>query len=487
MFLSVYRFDSCFGPSDLIATAIAHTCEPHAEREGRPIAAFAARGSCPISDSCCPIPDGRRSRPAAIILIAERLAASTGRRRSARPLQSQRAQPIAHKQMEHDMKRTRNLWLAAVAVGAALSTASCRQALPASAPPAPAVTVAAVEEHRITEWDEFIGRLEAVDSVEIRPRVSGTIERVAFVAGKEVRKGDLLFQIDPRPYQAEVARVEAELVQARSAAALAVRNLDRSRLLAAGDAISREDLDNRTAASERGAGAVRAAQAALAAARLNLEWSQVRSPIRGRVGRAEVTVGNLVQAASAPRLTTVVSLDPIYASFDADERSYLRYAARGGGGPRDQRTPILLATANEGDAFPHEGYVDFFDNQLDPRTGTVRARAVFSNKDHLFAPGLFARLKLVGGAAYQATVVSDRAVGTDQDKKFVLVVKPDSTVEYRPVQLGRLVDGYRIVAGGIKPGEKVVVNGLQRVRPGMRVTATPGPMLADAREPGGRP
>jgi RND family efflux transporter MFP subunit len=305
---------------------------------------------------------------------------------------------------------------------------------------------------------------------------------VVFVAGKEVRKGDVLFEIDRRPYQAEMARAEADLAQARSGAALAARSLERSKALAAGDAIPREELDNRGAAAERAAAGVHAAQAAVASARLNLEWTRVRSPIRGRVGRAEVTAGNLVQAGGAARLTTVVSLDPIYATFDADERSYLKYAARGGGGPRDRRTPIMLGTASEGDAFPHEGFVDFFDNQLDPRSGTVRARAVFPNKDHLFAPGLFARLKLVGGEAHPATLVSDRAVGTDQDKKFLLVVKDDSTVEYRPVQLGRLVDGYRVVAGGIKPGEKVVVNGLQRVRPGMKVTATAVPMLADARE-----
>jgi multidrug efflux system membrane fusion protein len=387
--------------------------------------------------------------------------------------------------MEHDMKRIGNLARAAAPFSAVLLLAACRQTVQASAPPpAPAVTVAAVEERTITEWDEFIGRLEAVESVEIRPRVSGYIERVVFVAGKEVRKGEILFEIDRRPYQAEMARADADLVQARSAAALAARSLERSKQLAAGDAISREELDNRTAASERAAAAVHAAQAAVATARLNLEWTKVRSPIRGRVGRAEVTAGNLVQAGTASRLTTVVSLDPIYASFDADERSFLKYAARAGGGPRDHRTAIVLGTASEGDRFPHEGYVDFFDNQLDPRSGTVRARAVFANKDHVFAPGLFARLKLVGGAAYQATLVSDRAVGTDQDKKFVLVVKDDSTVEYRPIQLGRLVDGYRVVAGGLKPGEKVVVNGLQRVRPGMKVAATNGPMLADAREPG---
>ena len=385
------------------------------------------------------------------------------------------------------MKRSRNFSRPAVAVGALLLAGCGRAVTAATPPPPPSVTVAAAEQRQITEWDEFMGRLEAVESVEIRPRVSGYIERVVFVAGKEVRKGDVLFQIDPRPYQAEVARAEAELAQAHSAAALAARSLERSKQLADGDAISREELDNRTGASERGAASVRAAQAAVATARLNLEWTRVRSPIAGRVGRAEVTAGNLVQAGSASRLTTVVSLDPIYASFDADERSYLKYAARGGGGPRDHRTRILLGTASEGSAFPHEGYVDFFDNQLDPRSGTVRARAVFANKDHLFAPGLFARLKLVGSAAYQATVVSDRAVGTDQDKKFVLVVKPDSTIEYRPVQLGRLVDGYRVVASGINPGENVVINGLQRVRPGMRVNATTAPVVADAREHGGAP
>lgn len=356
--------------------------------------------------------------------------------------------------------------------------AGCRQAQTAPAMPLPSVTVAEVEARTITEWDEFIGRLEAVESVEIRPRVSGYLQRIAFVEGKEVKKGDLLFQIDPRPYQADLARAEAELANARSVAALAARNLDRSKTLAAAEAISREDFDSRTTTAERGAAGVRAAQAAVATARLNLEWTQVRSPIRGRVGRAEITVGNLVQAGAAPRLTTVVSLDPMYVYFDADERSYLKYAA-GGASPRD-RKPIAMGLASEEGRFPYQGYLDFVDNQLDPRTGTVRARAVFSNKEQRFTPGLFARLRLSGSAQYQATVVSDRAVGTDQDRKFVLVLKPDSSVEYRPVQLGRLVDGYRVVSGGLKAGEKIVVNGLQRVRPGMKVAATPGPMLANA-------
>jgi multidrug efflux system membrane fusion protein len=376
-------------------------------------------------------------------------------------------------EMENHMTRIARSALTSAAT--IIGVLGCGQAQP-PAPPPPSVTVASVEERPITELDELSGRLEAVDAVEIRPRVSGYIQKVVFIEGTEVKKGDILFQIDPRPYQAELARSEGELAQARSGAALAARNLERARPLAVAEAISREDFDNRSGAAERSAAAVRTAQAALATARLNLEWTRVRSPITGRVGRAEVTLGNLVQPGPT-RLTTVVSQDPIHVSFDADERSYLKYAAMGA---RDRRTRILMGLANEDGTFPHEGYVDFVDNQLDPRTGTVRVRAVFSNKDRRFAPGLFARLKLEGGARYQGTVVSDRAIGTDQDKKFVLVLKPDSTVEYRPVQLGPLVDGYRVVTGGLRAGEQIVINGLQRVRPGMKVAAASGPMLASA-------
>jgi RND family efflux transporter MFP subunit len=368
--------------------------------------------------------------------------------------------------------------LFAALAGASVLVIGCARAPAASAPSLPTVTVAAVEERQVADWDEFIGRLEAVDSVEVRARVSGYVERAAFKEGEQVRKGDLLFQIDPRPYQAELARAEAELAQARSAAALAARTVERSRPLIAADAMSREEFDNRTAAGERGAAAVRAAQAAVTTARLNLEWTHVRSPIRGRVGRAEITAGNLVQA-GGQRLTTVVSLDPIYLSFDADERSYLAYIARRAAGAGERRIPVEMGMANEDGTFPHRGVLDFIDNRLDPKSGTARARAVFANRDERFAPGLFARVRLYGGGeARPVTVVADRAVGTDQDKKFVLVLKPDSTIEYRPIQLGRLVDGYRVVTGGLKAGEPIVVNGLQRVRPGMKVSATRGPMLA---------
>ena len=356
---------------------------------------------------------------------------------------------------------------------------------PPATPPPPGVTVAAVPERDITEWDEFTGRLDAVDAVEIRPRVSGYIQRVAFDEGNGVRKGQILFEIDPRPYQAELARAEAELERARTGAALAAREVERAQRLVDVQAISREEFDSRTSAKAQGDAAVRAAEAAVATARLNLEWTRIRSPIAGRVSRAEVTAGNLVHAGppDATLLTTVVSLDPIYAYFESDEQTYLKYAAlaRNGSRPssRDTRSPIYLGLANE-DGFPHRGYVDFVDNQLNPEAGTIRLRAVFPNKDHRFTPGLFARIRLVGSGTYPATLVLDRAIGTDQDKKFVLVLKPDSTVEYRSVQLGRLVDGLRVVSSGLKPGEQIVINGLQRVRPGIKVTTTVAAMTPDS-------
>jgi multidrug efflux system membrane fusion protein len=373
-------------------------------------------------------------------------------------------------------------WSAGLA--GALST-GCGSA-PQSAPPPPAVTIATVPSREITEWDEVSGRFEAVDAVEIRPRVSGYLRRVAFAEGKEVKKGDVLFEIDPRPYQAELARAEAALDQARSGSALAARDVERARRLVDVKAISQEEFDGRVSASAQGSASVRGAEAIVATARLNLEWTQVRAPISGRVGRAEVTEGNLVQAGppAATLLTTVVSLDPIYVTFDTDEATYLKYAAlaRAGSRPssRDGKSPISMGLANEDGTFPHTGYVDFVDNQLNPETGTIRTRAIFSNKDRLFTPGLFARLKLAGSGRYAATLVLDRAIGTDQDKKFVLVVKPDSTVDYRPVQIGRLVDGMRVVLSGLEPGERIVINGLQRVRPGMKTTPTLVAMRTDS-------
>jgi multidrug efflux system membrane fusion protein len=357
---------------------------------------------------------------------------------------------------------------------------------PPPPPPAPAVTVADVTGRDITEWDEFTGRFEAVDAVEIRPRVSGYLRRVLFAEGKEVRKGEVLFEIDPRPYEADLAGAEAELERARSGAALAAREVERAQRLVTVQAISREEYDARVSAAAQGGSSVRAAEAAVAMARLNLEWTRVRAPISGRVSNAMVTEGNLVQAGppGATLLTTVVSLDPIYVYFDSDEQTFLKYGALARAGLRQSshvaQTPVHLGLANENGGFPHRGYVDFLDNQLDSRSGTIRTRAVFSNRDRLFTPGLFARLKLVGSGRYRATLILDRAIGTDQDKKFVLIVKPDSTVDYRPIQIGRLVDGLRIVTGGLVPGDRIVINGLQRVRPGMKVTPTITAMFPDS-------
>jgi RND family efflux transporter MFP subunit len=365
-----------------------------------------------------------------------------------------------------------------------LLPAACGRGAP-PAPPPPGVTVAAVKEQEINEWDEFTGRIEAVDAVEIRPRVSGFIERVAFAEGKEVRKGDLLFVIDPRPYAAELARASAELEGARTRAALASTEVARAERLVAVQAISREEFDTRRSAEAESRASIAGAEAAVATARLNMNWTRVQSPISGRVSRAEVTQGNLVQAGppDATLLTTVVSLDPVYVYFEGDEQTYLRYGAmaRAGARPssRDTRNPIQLGLANE-QGFPHTGYVDFVDNQLNPETGTIRARGVFTNKDRVFTPGLFARLKLIGSARYRAVLVLDRAIGTDQDKKFVLALKPDSTVEYRSVRVGRLVDGMRIVTAGLKGGDLIVINGLQRVRPGMKVAPTVAPMAQDS-------
>jgi RND family efflux transporter MFP subunit len=369
-------------------------------------------------------------------------------------------------------------------LGLAGSLVGCKAAPPA-APPPPAVTVAPVLERDVAEWDEFSGRLQAVDQVEIRPRVSGYIRRLTFQEGREVRKGEVLFEIDPRPYQADLDRAQAQLEQARTAAELAQREVARAEKLVNVQAISREEFDSRTSAQANSAAAVQAAEAAVETAQLNLGWTAVRSPIAGRVSRAEVTEGNLVQAGppDATLLTTVVSLDSIYLYFDSDEQTYLRYSGRavaaGTRGWRDARSPVYLGLANE-TGFPHEGRLDFVDNRIDPASGTIRTRAIFGNRDRRFTPGLFARVKLVGGKSVPTLLVRDAAIGTDQDRKFVLVLGKGDSLEYRPVEIGRLTDGLRIVRKGVEAGDKVVVNGLMRVRPGVKVTPTVVAMVPDS-------
>ncbi len=339
-------------------------------------------------------------------------------------------------------------------------------------PPAPAVEVAAVVGKTITEWDEFSGRLEAVDRVEIRPRVSGTIEAVHFREGALVKKGDPLFTIDPRPYAAEVARAEAALAAAQVRASHAQTEKVRAQRLLDDNAISRREFDERiNAASETNAD-VRGAQAALEVARLNLTYTRIVAPVSGKVSRAEITVGNLVAAgAASPALTTVVSVSPVYASFEVDEQSYLRYTAPGAGGGQ-ANLPVYLGLANE-DGHPHTGRIQSVDNRLDPKSGTIRVRAIFENADGRLLPGLYAKLKLGGGSPYPAVLVNDRAIGTDQGKKFVLVVDNANKLVYREVDLGPSYEGLRVIRKGVKPGEKIVVNGLQRVRPGITVAPKP--------------
>lgn len=376
--------------------------------------------------------------------------------------------------MRHIALRSTSV-LAGVATVAALFLAAC--AKPQGAAPAPEVTVAPAIDRSVADWDEFTGHFEAVQAVDVRPRVSGFIQHVSFPEGSVVKQGDVLVTIDPRPYETEVARAAAALEQAKTHEQLAQQELERAGRLASTQAISREELDARTSGVAESAAAVRGAEAALRNAQLNLDWTTVRAPISGRVGRAEITAGNLVQsgAPTPSLLTTIVSLDPIYVYFDTDERAYLKYV---GAGPRsDSPRTVQIGLANE-TGFAHEGTLDFVDNHLDRSAGTVRLRAVLRNPNHEFAPGLFARVRLSGSERRTVTMVQDQAIGTDQDRKFVLVLKPDSTLEYRAISTGRVVDGLRIVQSGLKPGDNIVINGLLRVRPGMKVTAKTGAMLA---------
>ncbi|MQA29482.1 MAG: efflux RND transporter periplasmic adaptor subunit [Luteitalea sp.] len=342
------------------------------------------------------------------------------------------------------------------------------------APPPPKVTVAEVVGRPITEWDEFTGRLEAVNTVAVRPRVSGYVSSVNYTEGRVVTRGDLLFQIDPRPFQAEVDRLRAERGRSDAVADRAGSELERAERLRAEDAMSREEFDRRAAFAREVKAQTAAVDAALAAAELNLEFTRVTAPITGRVGRAIVTEGNLVSTGpgEATLLTTLVSIDPIHAHFDADERIFLKYQelAKEGrrGNARTSRQTIRMALAGE-DGFPRQGHLDFLDNRLDASTGTIRGRAIFENPTGDLVPGLFVRLLLPGTNSYQGLLIQDRAVGTDLDKRFVFVVKPDRTVEYRAVTLGPLVDGLRVVRTGLEDGDQIVVSGLQRIRPGAAI------------------
>ncbi|HYG86630.1 MAG TPA: efflux RND transporter periplasmic adaptor subunit [Azospirillum sp.] len=336
----------------------------------------------------------------------------------------------------------------------------------ATVPPVAEVDVAPVVARQITDWQTYSGRLEAVDRVEVRPQVSGSIVAVHFRNGALVRQGDVLFTIDPRPYQAEVARAEAQVAAAQARVRYTATDLDRAQRLVKDDTISRRSMDEKENAAREAAANLQAAQAALEVARLNLGYTQVTAPVSGRVSRAEITVGNVVAsgAASAP-LTTVVSVSPIYAAFDVDEQTYLRHIAS----VKDAAdVPVQLGLANE-DGYSRTGTVEHVDNRLDSVSGTIRVRAKFDNPDGLLVPGLYARIKVGSSVPHDALLVDDRAIGTDQDKKFVLVVGADDRVEYREIGLGPLQNGLRVVNRGLSAGERIVVNGTQKARPGVQV------------------
>jgi RND family efflux transporter MFP subunit len=357
--------------------------------------------------------------------------------------------------------------------GLILLLASCKQE-GAPTPPPPKVTVSQPVVRELIEWDEYTGRLEAVESVEVRARVSGYLESIHFKDGQIVKKGDLLFVIDPRPYQAELDQTEAELKLAKARLKLAQDNLARAKKLLSARAISEEEADTRSSDERVARATVEQAEAAIEAAILNVEFTHVTAPISGRISRKLVTEGNLINGGTGGTLlTTIVSLDPIYCYAEADEQSFLKYTrlAQEGKRPssREVRNPAYLALADE-TGFPHKGYVDFVDNQLDPNTGTIRGRGIFPNPDLTLTPGLFARIRIPGSGQYEAILIPDEAIGSDQSQRFVMIVNNQNTTEYRKVVLGPIVNGLRIIREGVKPQDWVIVKGVQRVvKPGVKV------------------
>jgi multidrug efflux system membrane fusion protein len=376
------------------------------------------------------------------------------------------------------LKARRRIWVAGTtltAVAAALATVFMLQSAPAVATPSPAaqatpVSVATVVQGDVATWNDFSGRLEAVERVDIRSRVAGTVEAVHFREGALVKAGDLLLTIDPAPYQADVDRADAQVFAAQSRLTNAKSNYQRAKQLLADHAISQREYDDSLNAQSEADANLRSAQAELQTAKLSLGYTQVRAPVSGRVGKLEITTGNLVAAGpGAPVLTTLVSVSPIYASFDADEQVVTRALRElpAGASARAQieKIPVQMGTVAD-TATPITGHLQLVDNQVDARSGTVRVRAVFDNADGLLMPGQFAHLRMGAVKPEPALMINERAVGTDQNKKFVMVVGADDKADYREVTLGANVDGLRIVTSGLKPNERVVVNGLQRVRPG---------------------
>ncbi|CAG9231229.1 putative Co/Zn/Cd efflux system membrane fusion protein [Paraburkholderia tropica] len=349
-------------------------------------------------------------------------------------------------------------------------------AVAAEAPPAPEVDVAAVAQRTITDWQSYSGRMAAVEKVDIRPQVTGTIVSVNFRDGALVKKGDTLFEIDPRPYQAAVDQAAAQLAAAQARTGYAQSDWERAQRLIGDNAIAKRDYDEKQNAAREASANLKAAQAGLEAAQINLGYTRIVAPVAGRVSRAEITVGNVVSAgASAAPLTTLVSVSPIYAEFDADEQTYLDYISRMKDG---SKVPVELGLANE-TGYSRSGTIESVDNRLDTSSGTIRVRARFDNADGALVPGLYARIKVSGSAPHPALLVDEAAIGTDQDKKYVYVVDGAGKVAYRAVQIAGQQGNLRVIVDGLKAGEHVVVNGTQRVRPGEAVRSHMVPMNGD--------
>jgi len=352
--------------------------------------------------------------------------------------------------------------------------------LQAQAPPAPAVTVAQPIAKRITTWDEYSGRFEAVEAVEVRPRVSGFVDKIHFKDGQIVKAGDPLFTIDPRPFEIAAEGARAEIARAKAQVALAMSEVERAAPLVKSGAVTERDFTQRSANLSVTEAQLQVAEANLKNAELNLEWTVVKAPISGRISDRKVDIGNLVIGGSqgTTLLTTIVSLDPIHFVFDASESDYLRYARLASQGKRassrDASNPVRVRLSDETD-WPHEGKMDFVDNQLNPRSGTVRGRAILANKDQLFTPGVFARLRLFGGEV-DALLVPDTSVVSDQMKKLIFAVGDDGVVKAVPVTLGPIVEGLRVVSDGLNASDKIIIDGLANpmVRAGAKVTPEPG-------------
>jgi len=364
-----------------------------------------------------------------------------------------------------------------IAAGGLLVT-GCQKSAPGPAggpPPPPPVTVNQPTLKEVVEWDQYQGRVEAVDSVEVRARVNGYLQSVNFKDGDEVKQGDLLFVIDRRPYQAELDRAEADLLQARTRFELASNDMARAGRLLKAKAISEEEADSRSKAEREAAAAIQSSLASVEMAKLNMEYSGVTAPISGRIGRKMITVGNLVNGnqGESTLLATIVSMDPIYCYFDVDEGAILKYQQLAREGKEDTlnggKVRCEIELGNE-TGFPHKGLLDFVDNRVDPGTGTLRVRGLFPNPDRVLQPGFFVRARVPGSSKYPALLIPDQAVGTDQSQKFVYTVDDNDTVHYAPVSLGPLADGMRVVRAGLHSNDWVVVNGLMTIRPGAKVS-----------------